>query len=135
VQGEVLKSCAAALAPSLSRLFNCSLQQGALPQGWKTATVVPIPKGGEKTGLENYRPINMTSLVSKALEKLVRDKIQCFISIFSILFISPHSMIHSEHYKKYTIFDKKYIKTQYNNQKLKYSQKFSIKSQVCVQKK
>jgi hypothetical protein len=43
-------------------------------------------------------------------------------------------MIHSEHYKKYTIFDKKYIKTQYNNQKLKYSQKFSIKSQVCVQK-
>ncbi|MGL5405735.1 MAG: hypothetical protein ACRDAX_02950, partial [Propionibacteriaceae bacterium] len=79
VQGAVLKSCAAALAPSLSRLFNCSLQQGVLPQGWKTAAVIPIPKGGDKSDLENYRPISMTSLVGKALEKLVRDKIQIFM--------------------------------------------------------
>jgi Reverse transcriptase (RNA-dependent DNA polymerase) len=79
IQAVVLKGCAAALAPSLSRLFNCSLQQGALPQGWKTAAVAPIPKGGEKSDLENYRPISMTSLVGKALEKLVRDRIQIFM--------------------------------------------------------
>jgi hypothetical protein len=51
VQGEVLKSCAAALAPSLSRLFNCSLQQGALPQGWKTANRCPHPQRWRKNGL------------------------------------------------------------------------------------
>jgi len=79
VQGVVLKSCAAALAPSLSRLFNCSLQQGALAQGWKTADVVAVPKGGDKSDMENYRPISMTSLVGKTLEKLVRDKVQTFI--------------------------------------------------------
>ncbi|MGL5405337.1 MAG: RNA-directed DNA polymerase, partial [Propionibacteriaceae bacterium] len=85
VQGVVLKSCAASLAPSLARLFNCSLQQGALPQGWKAAAVVPIPKGGDKEDLENYRPISMTSLVGKALEKLVRDRIQTFMDENNII--------------------------------------------------
>ena len=79
VQGVVLKSCAAALAPSLSRLFNCSLQQGALPKGWKTAAVVAISKGGDKSDMNNYRPISMTSLIGKALEKLVRDKVEIFL--------------------------------------------------------
>jgi len=79
VQAEVLHKCAAALAPSLSCLYNCSLEQGALPAGWKTAAVVPIPKSGDKSCLENYRPISMTSLVGKAMEKLVRDKIQHFM--------------------------------------------------------
>ncbi|XP_059489267.1 uncharacterized protein LOC132204659 [Neocloeon triangulifer] len=76
VQGVVLSKCAAALAPSLARLFNSSLQQGELPAGWKKAAVAPIPKSGNKALLENYRPISMTSLVGKALEKLVRDRVE-----------------------------------------------------------
>jgi hypothetical protein len=44
-------------------------------------------------------------------------------------------MMHSEHYKKYTMSDKKYIKTQYNNQKLKCSQKFAGWGTVKVDSK
>ncbi|CAB3387866.1 Hypothetical predicted protein [Cloeon dipterum] len=68
VQGCVLLRCAAALAPSLARLFNYSLQQCSLPAGWKTFAVVPIPKTGKKSLLENYRPISMTSLVGSFLQ-------------------------------------------------------------------
>ncbi|CAB3374422.1 Hypothetical predicted protein [Cloeon dipterum] len=66
VQGCVLLKCAAALAPSLARLFNCSLQQCSLPAGWKTAAVVPIPKTGKKSLLENYRPISMKKIGGKS---------------------------------------------------------------------
>jgi hypothetical protein len=74
VQGVVLKSCAAALAPSLSRVFNCSLQQGKLAKDWKTAEVVAVPKGGDKSDMENYRPISMTSLIGKTLEIKARPR-------------------------------------------------------------
>jgi hypothetical protein len=90
VQAAVLNKCATSLAPSLSILFNSSLQQGSLPKGWKTAAVAPIPKGGNKSDLENYRPISMTSLVGKTLEKLVRDRVQSFFDANNVIPDNQH---------------------------------------------
>ncbi|XP_065336851.1 uncharacterized protein LOC135937619 [Cloeon dipterum] len=70
----LLKYCAAALAPSPAHVFNKSLESAELPADWKTAAVTPIFKDGDKSNMQNYRPISITSLVGKTLERIVRDR-------------------------------------------------------------
>ena len=54
ISPRILKECAAELAPSITELFNFSLDRGKLPSVWKFASVVPIHKSGERTLAENY---------------------------------------------------------------------------------
>ena len=74
ITGTVLKKCSSLSYP-LSILFNISFASGQLPQDWKLANVVPVHKKGDKADIENYRPISLTSLVMKVMEKIVRDEL------------------------------------------------------------
>jgi endonuclease/exonuclease/phosphatase family metal-dependent hydrolase len=67
----ILRTCAAALAPSLCSLFNLLLSFGEVPGDWKQANITPIHKKGDKAAIANYRPISVTSLVSKCMERAV----------------------------------------------------------------
>ena len=52
------------------------MRQQAVPQAWKLANVVPIYKGkGSKLDVSNYRPISLTNVFCKLMEKLVRKSI------------------------------------------------------------
>ena len=68
IPARLLKETATEIAPSLCALFNKSLRVGVLPSDWKIANVVPVHKHGEKTYVENYRPISLLCLISKVLE-------------------------------------------------------------------
>ena len=68
----ILKKCSQTLANSLCELFNMSFAQGAVPDQWKQADIVPLYKKGPKDHRENYRPVSLTSIVSKVCEKIVR---------------------------------------------------------------
>ena len=46
---KLLKELADELAPILTLLFQTSLQQGKIPDDWRTADIVPIFKSGEKS--------------------------------------------------------------------------------------
>ena len=67
--------CAATLAYPLTKIFNLSFNLGQIPGDWKTANVVPVHKKGDKCNIENYRPISLTSLVMKVMEKIIRDEL------------------------------------------------------------
>ncbi|MGL5405336.1 MAG: endonuclease/exonuclease/phosphatase family protein, partial [Shewanella sp.] len=64
----VLKKCCDSVSPSLAALFSLSLQTGVVPLAWKEANVTPVHKDGDKTKVDNYRPISVTSLPGKVLE-------------------------------------------------------------------
>ncbi len=66
ISGTMLKSIARSIAPVLTRLFNLS---GVVPDAWKTATVVPIPKSKDTKDPSNYRPISLLSIYCKMLER------------------------------------------------------------------
>ena len=59
------------ITPSVTKLFNLSLQSGTFPDDWKFARIVPIPKSGDPTNPFNYRPISILPLLSKLLERHV----------------------------------------------------------------
>ena len=67
--------CAATLAFPITKIFNLSFNLGQIPSDWKTANVVPVHKKGDKSNIENYRPISLTSLVMKVMEKIMRNEL------------------------------------------------------------
>ena len=71
INPRILKETASSVAPSLTRLFNYSLDCGKFPSSWKKANVTPIHKKNCKTKTDNYRPVSLLSCVGKVLKKIV----------------------------------------------------------------
>ena len=70
-----LKNIVARLAYPLCKVFNMSLSSGEIPSEWRTAIVTPVFKKGNSQLVTNYRPISLTSCISKVLERIVRDQL------------------------------------------------------------
>ncbi len=66
-----LKVCADQLAPTFTQIFNRSLELCEVPCCFKRSTIIPVPKKPKITGLNDYRPVALTSVVMKSLERLV----------------------------------------------------------------
>ncbi len=66
-----LKSCADQLAPIFTQIFNRSLELCEVPSCFKCFTIIPIPKKPKITGLSDYKPVALMSVVMKSFEKLV----------------------------------------------------------------
>jgi len=68
---RVLKECATEMAYPLTVLFRSSLREGRLPEKWKDANVTTVFKNGSRTNASNYRPVSLTSVCFKVLERLI----------------------------------------------------------------
>ncbi len=66
-----LKSCADQLASIFTQIFNRSLELCEVPSCFKRSTIFPLPKKPKITGLNDYRPVALTSLAMKSFERLV----------------------------------------------------------------
>ncbi|MES9905973.1 MAG: reverse transcriptase family protein [Sedimenticola sp.] len=59
----------------LELLYKKSISEGEVPEAWKIANVTPIYKSGSKKQPANYRPISLTSVPCKIMEKIVRNEL------------------------------------------------------------
>lgn len=78
------------LTEQVSFIFSLSLKTKKLPLQWKIGIVTPIPKKGNCTILDNLRPISITNIVGKVLEKYICNFIQSHFDKYDI--ISPNQM-------------------------------------------
>lgn len=76
-----LRNCTDQLSKVLADIFNSSLIQAAVPTCMKTATIIPVPKGSAVTGLNDYRPVALTSIITKCLERLIMAHIKATINV------------------------------------------------------
>ena len=60
-------------------IFSHSLSHGVISDAWKRAAVIPIYKSGDITVPSNYRPISLTSVICKVLERIIRKQICSFL--------------------------------------------------------
>ncbi|KAG6935017.1 hypothetical protein G0U57_015760, partial [Chelydra serpentina] len=72
---RILKELAHEIASPLAKIFNESLNSGVVPFDWRIANIVPIFKKGKKSDPGNYRPVSLTSVVCKVLEKILKEKV------------------------------------------------------------
>ncbi|KAF2364839.1 Immunoglobulin V-set domain [Trinorchestia longiramus] len=72
---QILKETAEVISEPLTNIFNRSLETGIVPDDWKRANVTPIFKKGNKQIPNNYRPISLTSVISKIIERLLKVRI------------------------------------------------------------
>ncbi len=62
-----LKICVDQLALIFTQIFNRSLELCEVPCCFKRSTIIPVPKKPKITGLNDYRPVALTSVVMKSL--------------------------------------------------------------------
>ncbi|CAM5168924.1 unnamed protein product [Eretmochelys imbricata] len=72
---RILKELAQEIASPLARIFNESVNSGVVLYDWRIANIVPIFKKGKKSDPGNYRPVSLTSVICKVLEKILKEKV------------------------------------------------------------
>ena len=68
---RILRALMEKLARPLTHILNNSLETGIIPEDWKAANVAAIHIKGSRQEPGNYRPISLTSVVCKTMERLV----------------------------------------------------------------
>jgi hypothetical protein len=89
------------LSTPLLHIFNLSLMSGIVPTQLKVAKVIPIFKSGERSSMDNYRPISLLNSFSKLIEKIVAIRVARYLnennilSIYQFGFRKNHSTTHA----------------------------------------
>ena len=90
VHPKVLIEVSEQLVLPLRLIFQKSLSEGVVPQAWKEAEVVPIFKKGQRDKSGNYRPVSLTSVCCKMLERIVRRAIVSHANLNNLLTPAQH---------------------------------------------
>lgn len=79
ITNKALRNLSDTTISALTKYFNRCWRDGKLPQQWKTAKAVLIPKPNKPPGIENLRPISLTSCVGKLLEHVLLNRWQQYL--------------------------------------------------------
>ena len=85
-----LKECLPELIQPLKILFRKSLDSGDIPAILRRAAIIPVLKGGDKNCPSNYRPISLTPVLMKLLERIIRKQVISFLVTNNLLNPSQH---------------------------------------------
>lgn len=70
----VFRNCAYFLCPAVTYLFNLSLSKSVVPECFKLANVIPVPKCEKPQNVSEFRPISLLPVLSKIFEKIIVTK-------------------------------------------------------------
>ena len=90
---RILSVAAKELAVPLAHLFRLTLDTGELPSEWKMEYVSPIFKKGSRMSPNNYRPVSLTCVICKVMEKLVRKALTVHLEQNDIVTREQHGFV------------------------------------------
>ena len=79
IPANIIKESIDILKPTLTKLFNYSVETQQFPNDLKYANVIPLFKKNENIDKTNYRPISILPSVSKIFERLMFKQITAFV--------------------------------------------------------
>ena len=95
-----LKKVIKSIARPLAYIATLSFQEGVIPSQFKISKTIPIFKTGNKTDMNNYRPIGLIPAFSKIFEKLASNCLSNYLDRNNLLyehqygFRKNHSTLH-----------------------------------------
>ena len=93
IRPKLLMETVEQISIPLARVFNLSLKEGVVPFEWKEANIIPLFKKGSRNKSENYRPVSLTSVICKLLERLIKDHMVDFLVKHKLLNSSQHGFL------------------------------------------
>ena len=82
----MMKNIKESIKTPMTHICNKSFISGIFPFEMKIANVVPIFKSGDDMVFSNYRPVSVLPVFSKLLERLIYNRLICFINDNKLLY-------------------------------------------------
>ena len=73
-----------------SKIFNSLLTMSVFPKAWKLSTIVPLPKVPHPKTASDLRPVALTPLPGKLMERLICSRLQGWLSDNGVLSEAQH---------------------------------------------
>jgi len=96
ITSDILKIAFPVIKEEFANIINNSLREGRCPEGWKTSTIIPIPKIDKTKKASEYRPINVLPIFEKVLELVVKEQLELYLETNEI--ITEHQSGFRKHY-------------------------------------
>ena len=74
----------------VTKIFNSSLLLSIFPKAWKLSTIVPLPKVPHPNSASDLRPVALTPLPGKLMEKLICGRLQEWLLGNGVLSTAQH---------------------------------------------
>ena len=62
-------------------IFNFCIRKGVLPDVWKLASIVPLPKKPNPKAYNDYRPVALPSVVIKCFQNILKSWLSSFVKL------------------------------------------------------
>ena len=85
VPSSLLKTCRGELKKPLYILWRSTLDLGYIPPDLLLVLVCPVHKGGSRSSPKNYRPVALTSHITKVFERMVRKVLVSHMERYGLL--------------------------------------------------
>ena len=73
------------LCEPICKLLNCIFQSNTYPLSWTKGTIVPVPKKGDSSDVNNFRGITLTSIFSKLYSHVLDSRLRSWAEDNNIL--------------------------------------------------
>ena len=73
------KKIALTISKPLLIIFTKSFNDGVIPRQFKQSKIIPLFKSGDRSSMDNYRPIALLSTFSKIMEKIVCNRLSDYL--------------------------------------------------------
>ena len=114
----LLKDCDSIISKPLCNIINLLTRSGKFPPSWKAAKVTSIFRSGSRLLPENYKPILVTPIVLKLLEKAAQQALKDYFENENLLSKNQHGFRKKHSTKTASIYFCNSVHKQMNNGKL-----------------
>ncbi|KAJ7414954.1 RNA-directed DNA polymerase from mobile element jockey-like [Pitangus sulphuratus] len=90
IHPKILEELADVIAKPLSMIFEQSWESREVPAEWKLESIVLIFKKGKNEDPRNYRPVSLTSVPGKVMERIIVGRIETHLKGNTVIGHSQH---------------------------------------------
>ena len=87
---HAIKTLGPSLIYPLSMLFEFLFSHNYVPPSWKLSYLTPVHKKSSRSDCNNYRPIAITSILCRLMERIIHDQITAYLFTNNLLTPSQH---------------------------------------------